>query len=179
LNGSGTYDGTIDTGDLDVFYFTACAGDSLVLQMDELVSGSSLTPWLRLYGRDGVLIKSVLGAATALISVTATNSGIFTLVAGDGNGALSGTGSYRLTVNGLSAGLKLCLPVFSGTNVNLAGIGGTTNATFILFTQTNVTAPLALWTPILTNQFDQFGVFNRTNVSRRSEVQRYFRLIEP
>ena len=179
LTGSSNYDGTLTTGDLDVFYFTACLGENLTLQMDELVSGSSLTPWLRLYSRDGTLLKSILGTATALISVSATNAGTFTVVAGDGNGALSGTGTYRLTVNGLSAGLKLCIPTLSGTNVNLAGIGGATNATFVLFTQTNSVTPLAQWTPLLTNQFDQFGVFSRTNVSRRSDAERYFRLFEP
>jgi hypothetical protein len=61
----------------------------------------------------------------------------------------------------------------------MAGIGGVSNATFILFTHTNVATPLAQWTPILTNQFDQYGVFNRSNVSGRYEPQRYFRLLAP
>jgi hypothetical protein len=163
---------------LDVFYFTACVGDSLVLQMDELVGTNTFTPWLRLYGRDGTLIRSVSGAATALISVVATNAGTFTLLAGDGNGGLFGSGTYRLTVNGLSDGLKLCNPTFSGTNVNMAGIGGASNATFILFTQTNAATPLVQWTPILTNQFDQYGVFFKSNVSSRFEEQRYFNLLQ-
>ncbi len=179
LNGANTYDGTINIGDLDLFYFTACLGDNLVLRMDELVGGSSLTPWVRLYGRDGTLIKSVSGAATAQISVLATNSGSFTVVVSDLSSFYTGSGTYRLTANGLSAGLKLCIPTLAGTNVNLAGIGGATNATFILFTQTNIVTPLAQWTPLLTNQFDQFGVFSRTNVSGRYEPQRYFRLLVP
>ena len=169
----------MDTGDLDEFYFTACVGDGISLRMDELVNGSTLTPWLRLYGRDGTLIKSVSGAAAAQISATATNTGTFIVVAGDASGGFSGTGTYRLTVNGLTAGLKLCTPVLSGTNVNLTGVGGFTNATFIVFTHTNIIAPFALWTPLLTNQFDQFGVFTRTNASSRNDAVRFFRLLEP
>jgi hypothetical protein len=174
LNGDNTYDGTIGVGDLDVFYFTACVGDSLVLQMDELVTGSSLVPWLRLYGRDGVLIRSVSGAATALISVRATNAGTFTVVAGDGNAPLSGTGAYRLTVNGLSDGLKLCAPIVSGTNATLGGIGGIFGEEFVVLTSPLVEAPLATWTPLFTNAFDFYGTFNRTSRFISAEPRRFF-----
>jgi hypothetical protein len=47
----------------------------------------------------------------------------------------AGSGTYQLTVNGLTDGLKLCLPIIFGTNANLGGIGGVSNATFILYTQ--------------------------------------------
>jgi trimeric autotransporter adhesin len=179
LNGAGSYAGTLDVGELDVYYFTACVGDSLLLQMDESVNGSSLTPWLRLYGRDGALIRSAFGAATAQISVQATNAGVFILVAADGTSGFSGSGTYQLTANGLSAALKLCTPILAGTNVNLAGVGGPVSATFVLVTQTNVATPLNQWTRLATNQFDQFGVFTQTNVSKRSDVQRFFHLIGP
>jgi len=46
---------------------------------------------------------------------------------------------------------------------------------FRRLTTTNVAAPLGLWTP-LTNQFDQFGVLDITNVFDRSEPQRFFLL---
>jgi len=177
LTGAGTYDGTIDPGDLDVYYFTACQGDGLVVRMDELVSGSSLTPWLRLYGRNGALLQSAFGAATAQISVLATNPGVFLLVAGDASGGYSGSGTYRLTANNLSAGLKLCPPVvISGTNADVVAIGGDPGTTLVLSTQTNVAAPLSLWTPLVTNQFDAFGVFSYTNAFNRAERARFFDL---
>jgi hypothetical protein len=174
LNGDNTYDGTIDVGDLDVFYFTACAGDSLLLQMDELVSGSGLVPWLRLYGRDGTLIRSVSGAATALISVRATNVGTFTVVAGDGTAPLSGTGAYRLTVNGLSVGLKICVPNIAGTNAVLSGVGGVTGEEFVVLTSPLVETPLATWTPLFTNLFDLYGTFNRTSRYLSTEPRRFY-----
>jgi hypothetical protein len=147
--------------------------------MDELVGSSSLTPWLRLYGRNGTLLGSVSGAATAQVSVSATNSGTFTVVASDNSSFYAGTGTYQLTVNGLSDGLKLCIPLIVGTNVNLAGVGGTASAEFRLYTATNITTPAASWTPIRTNQFDQFGVFTYTNHINRAERERYFRLFMP
>jgi len=178
MTGVGVYTGTIGTGDLDVWTFTACQGDAIILRMDEVTSGSTLTPQLRLYGRDGTLLNTASGAASAQISRTAPAGGNYTVVAGDVSGSWSGSGGYTLTVNGLSSGLRLCAPTFSGTNVNLAGIGGMTNASFVLFTQTNVATLAAAWTPLLTNQFDQFGVFSRSNVSVKTEAQRYFRLLE-
>jgi hypothetical protein len=169
-------DGTLSVGDLDVFYFTACSGDNMVLQLEELVSGSSLTPSLRLYGRDGILLKSASGIATAQMIFRATNGGTFMVVAGDLSGGFAGSGTYRLTVNGLSAGLKLCVPLISGTNVTLGGVGGAAGSSFILFTSTNIDTPPAQWTPLQTNQFDPFGVFSLTNRFNRTEPQRFYLL---
>jgi hypothetical protein len=181
LNGAGTYDGMLDVGDLDVWSFTACAGDGILLRMDELVANSSLTPWIRLYGRDGVLLDTVSDASTAPINRTAPASGNYTVVVADFSGGYAGSGTYRLTVNGLSDALQLCIPSIAGTNLNLIGVGGTPGATYVILTTTNITTPLNLWTPIRTNQFDQFGVFNYTltNLFNPPEPKRFFRLWQP
>ena len=170
--------GVIGYGDLDVFAFTTCKGETISLRLDELIDGGSFFPWLRLYGPDGALLRSVSGATTAQINLTATNSGAFIAIVGDGNGALSGTGTYRLTSNGLSYGMRLCVPIISGTSVNLAGVGGAPSATYVLFTQTNVATPPAAWTPIRTNQFDSLGTFQYTNLFNPNELARFFRLLE-
>ena len=99
-----------------------------------------------------------------------------TVVADSQYGEFSGSGAYRLTSNGLSDGLKLCSPTLSGTNVVLSEVGGPPGATFILYTQTNVTAPAAFWMPFYTNQFNPSGVMSETNAFFRSEPQRYFQL---
>lgn len=52
----------------------------------------------------------------------------------------------------------------------------TPSATFILFTSTNVAIPAAMWTPILTNQFDSFGVFSYTNLFNSRRAQGFFLL---
>ena len=82
-----------------------------------------------------------------------------------------------MTVNGLSAGLKLCTPIVAGTNVALAGVGGDPASTFKICTHTNLIEPVASWIPIFTNQFDLYGVFTRTNAFDPDEAERYFRLL--
>jgi len=141
LTGAGVYQGTIEVGDLDVWTFSACAGDNIALRMDELTNNSPITPWIRLYGRDGTLLNSVSGAATAQINRSALSSGNYTVVLADGSGGLGGSGAYTLTVNGLTGALKVCVPIISGVNVSLCGVGGTPNASFLLLTATNLTTP--------------------------------------
>jgi hypothetical protein len=110
----------------------------------------------------------------AVLNFAATNTGIYTALVDSGNP--NGAGTYRLTGNGLSDELNLCIPKVSGVNLNLGGLGGTANATFILFTSTNVVTPAELWNPILTNQFDSFGVFDYTTLFNPSEPSRFFLL---
>jgi hypothetical protein len=179
LIGAGTYSGDITLGDLDLWSFTACAGDILAVTATESSQTNAFAPWVRLYGPTGLLIGSSFGATAGTVAVRATNSGSFLLVIGNNdyyNNA--GSGTYLLTINGLSDGLKLCMPVASGTNAILAGVGGQSNATYILYTHTDVAAPFASWTPWRTNQFDAFGVLYQTNQLSPPE-QRYYRLFEP
>ena len=171
----------IQLGDLDLWRFTACRGDTITLRVDQLSTTNNFNPWLRLYGPSGALVadSGINNGATvtAQVALTTTNGGTFTLLVSDSNfGGFDGTGTYRLTSNGLSDGLKLCFPTFSGTNVVLSEVGGVPGATFMLYTQTNVAAPAALWTPFYTNQFDPFGVMSQTNAFNRAEPQRYFHL---
>jgi hypothetical protein len=180
LNGVSNPTGTISLGDVDLWSFTTCRGEVMQLRVDELTDTSgNFTPWLRLYSPDGALLGSVAGATFAQLTLVSTNSGTFIAVISDGNGALSGTGTYSLTNNGLSDELRLCSPIVVGTNANLTAIGGLPGSNYIVFTATNITTPQASWTPIRTNQFDGFGVFSFTNLFDFSEHERYFRLLEP
>ena len=90
--------GTIDVGDLDVWTFNANSGDAITAEMGETVGGSTLTPVLWLYGPDGRLLNSDSGLAAAQVLFRATNSGSFTLVAGDFSSGYAGSGGYRLTL---------------------------------------------------------------------------------
>jgi hypothetical protein len=172
LNGSDVYDGMLDPGDLDVWSFTLCAGDIIALRLEELTPG--LTPWLRLYGRDGTLQRSLSAVSNVQFSVTATNSGTFVVVASDLSGGYAGSGAYRLTVNGLSHDMRLCTPRISGANVTLSGVGGVTGTDFTVLTSPLVEAPLVTWAPLFTNQFDIYGTFTRSNAYPRNEPRRFF-----
>lgn len=69
-------------GDLDAWTFDAAAGESLMLRL----GSQGFTPWLRLYGPSGALVDETTSGNTitrdGFISVTATNAGAYTLVAG-------------------------------------------------------------------------------------------------
>lgn len=94
-----THTGSLPVGDMDVWSFTANAGDSLVARMGEVTAGSSLYPLLRIYGPNGVLLDSTVGSSAAEVATRATNSGIFIVVADNYEAAsFGGSGSYRITV---------------------------------------------------------------------------------
>ncbi len=173
LTGGVSQDGVIALGDQDLWQFAACKGEIISLRAVKL-SGTTFSPRVRLFGGNGALLASATHVTNAVINFTAINSGIFTALI-DG-GSLNHAGGYRLTGEGVADGLSLCVPNIVGANAILGGVGGLPGATFVLSTHTNVAAPVELWSPILTNQFDQFGVFSHTNAFNRAELQRYFLL---
>jgi hypothetical protein len=171
INGA-TYTGTINLADEDLWAFTACTGDPINLRL----SPTNFIGNLNLYGPSGALLKTAASGSLAAITYTATNCGTFTVLVSSYSSG--GTGTYGLTAPGLSEELRLCSPVIRGSTLTLNGIGGATNATFVLYTTTNVTTPFGLWTPVLTNQFDKFRVLTYTNVYNPAVRQLYFRFIE-
>jgi len=172
MTNAGNYAGTISLGGLDLWAFTACIGDPVNLRL----SPTNFTGSLNLYGPNGALLSTAASSTAAIINYTPTNCGTFTVLVS--SYASGGTGTYGLSANGLSDGLKLCRPSIKGTTLTLNGVGGITNGGFLLFTTTNVAQPADLWTPILTNRFDQFGVLTYTNVYSPGLRQQYFRLLE-
>ncbi len=98
LTNGALHTGAIDLGDLDVWTVSANAGEAIVVRMGEGASGGTLYPWLRIYRPDGTLADNSSGAFAAEVATTATASGTYLVVAGDGNSSLAGTDSYRLTL---------------------------------------------------------------------------------
>jgi len=121
-------------GSLDI---TACKGDLIHLELNT----TNFFGRLLLYGPSGALLATVQNNTSLSITYTTTNSGVFTVLvssffAGD-------TGTYGLTANGLSYELRFCTPVISGVNLTIEGVGGTSNAVFVIYSTTNVTTPFA------------------------------------
>lgn len=86
-------------GDVDVWTFTANAGDSILLKMGQMSDTNNFDPWIRLYGPDGRLLSSVADLTAVEVALRATNSGTFTAVIANSpyySDAASGT--YRLTL---------------------------------------------------------------------------------
>jgi hypothetical protein len=53
--------------------------------------------------------------------MAAPASGIYTVVAADGSSFYTGSGTYRLNVNGLSRTLRACPPAAGDTNIIVTG----------------------------------------------------------
>jgi hypothetical protein len=73
---------------------------------------------------------------------------------------LNGAGGYQMTDSGLLYALRLCPPIISGSNVLLFGVGGTEGASAVLSKTMVLQTPKNAWTPMVTNQFDAFGIFD-------------------
>jgi hypothetical protein len=64
----------------------------------------------------------------------------------------------------------------SGSNLIISGTGGSPNTGFYVLSTTNVAAPVASWSVISTNSFDNAGAFNVTNTVSPGVPQRFFML---
>ena len=67
----------------------------------------------------------------------------------------------------------------SETNLTFSGSSGVGSAPFYLLGSTNLTAPVANWTVLLTNQFDAGGNFSFTNALDQNWPQGFYRLQLP
>jgi len=94
MTNGGNFTGTITLGDLDMWTFTANAGDSINLRLGT----TNLSGKLQLYGPNGALLETVGGYPVRddLIAWTATNSGTFTVLVSDGYGGSTGTYALHL-----------------------------------------------------------------------------------
>ncbi|HXS67830.1 MAG TPA: rhamnogalacturonan lyase B N-terminal domain-containing protein [Candidatus Polarisedimenticolia bacterium] len=76
------------------------------------------------------------------------------------------------------------LPAFNGIVQNGAGVvmsgtGGPVSNTYWILSSTNVTLPLASWTPIFTNTFDSSGSFRFTNTVDPDAPQSFYQIQIP
>ena len=88
--------GTISLGDLDVWSFSATAGDGLMLRM----GATDLNPWIRLYGPNGALVGEAISlrfdTRDVLLQHSVTNSGVYTVVVSSTTGGFSGAYNLHL-----------------------------------------------------------------------------------
>jgi hypothetical protein len=67
----------------------------------------------------------------------------------------------------------------SGGNLIFSGTGGTAFGTYYVLTSTNLATPLANWTPLSTNSFDNSGNFNVTNAINPGTPRLFYLLKTP
>jgi autotransporter-associated beta strand protein len=149
---------------------------------------------------DKVVVSGALALGGTLNVTDLAGFGTNTYTLMTCGGALSGTlpaigempSGYTASVNTNTPGqVKLIVHVVSSTpprfdaitatngNLVLSGSGGTGNGTYYVLGSTNLTAPLAQWPAILTNQFDADGNFTVTNLVYTNGPLRFYRLQVP
>jgi hypothetical protein len=174
MTGAASYPGVITLADEAMWFFTACKNDQIVL---DLVTTNFFAK-LQLYGSDGALLKTAQDSSVLTIAYTATNCGAFTVLVSSSDFQGYAAGTYGLKVNGLAGERRLCAPAITGPNLTLNGVGGDAGATFVLYSATNPVMPFALWTPVLTNHFDRFGVLTYTHPHDPAARQQFFRFLQ-
>jgi hypothetical protein len=91
--------GTITTGDLDVWTFTATAGDRLGLHIGEIVDSNDFRPWIRLWAPNGAVLASQSGTDAAVVDgAVAPVTGTYLVLVASFDSGFDGTGTYRLTL---------------------------------------------------------------------------------
>jgi hypothetical protein len=92
--------GTMELGDVDAWTFTANAGDRIALHIGEVTdTNGNFGPWIRLWSPTGATLGDDWGqAATVIDDVVAPVTGTYLVLVATYNGALTGTGTYRLTM---------------------------------------------------------------------------------
>lgn len=86
------------------------------------------------------------------------------------SGTISVGSSAPLNIGGIKT---------SGANVVVSGSGGTASSSYYVLATTNLTTPLAGWTRVATNQFDDSGNFSFTNAMTPSIPRRFFQIETP
>jgi autotransporter-associated beta strand protein len=144
-------------------------------------------------------VAKVSGALTCGGTLIVTNIGTTMLAAGNSfklfnaagySGAFTnmilpplpaglGWNTNTFNTNGVISIVIASQPVFGGISISadgllLSGGGGVANANFCLLASTNLAAPPASWTRVLTNQFDASGSFNFTNAAAPNAPQTFY-----
>jgi hypothetical protein len=97
VNGA-THRGTVYTGDVDGWSFTAKAGDHAIVSVGETGATDGLSPWLRVIGPSGAVVASNFGSVAAQVELSSLAAGTYTVVVGSAGGGFTGSGDYLLTL---------------------------------------------------------------------------------
>ena len=93
-NLSGTTNGTIGPGDLNLWTFAANVGDEITVTASKVTGGATFTPQIELFLPTGDRRAYAQNASTASVSLAVENAGTYSVLISDAN--TTGTGTYQL-----------------------------------------------------------------------------------
>jgi hypothetical protein len=98
INGS-THAGTILSGDLDVWTFTANANDRIAIHIGETSDPLDFRPWIRLWAPNGASLGDTWNVVAAQIDdAIAPVTGTYLVLVASADAGVEGTGTYQLTM---------------------------------------------------------------------------------
>jgi trimeric autotransporter adhesin len=99
LTNGGIHTGQISQGDLDVWTFTAAAGERIAVHIGEITDTDDFRPWIRVWAPNGATLGSAFGTdATAQSDLIAPVTGTYLVLVASADSGFDGTGTYRLTL---------------------------------------------------------------------------------
>jgi hypothetical protein len=159
---------TVGVGSTVSFYVDGYATQPYFLQW--LKDGTDLTDGTN---SSGSIISGSTGDPLTIISAQTNDDGNYQFVVTNNWGSAT-SAVATLTVLTSPGFTTITTASGSGDSFILSGVGGTNDGTYFVLTSTNLVTPLALWTPIATNQFGDQGQFIFTNTAPSNTPQLFY-----
>ncbi|MCU0786541.1 MAG: hypothetical protein MUF81_21350, partial [Verrucomicrobia bacterium] len=186
--------GTVSLASNTVILTVTSAGPTLTSVTPNPVIGSSYAVTLGLTGSGfngatAVLLTNLTAASGAsyVPTVSSDTSITVSFVPGTAptawdatvvNGTPSGQVGFAVTLPPVVSINQNALTSAGAGNLVLSGTNGTPGYTYTVVSATNVTLPMASWTPVATNVFDGSGNFSYTNTISLGTPQLFLRLAQ-
>ncbi len=125
----------------------------------------------------GGRISAVTNTILTITNAQTGDDGGYTVIVTNSVGSVTSAPPAVLTV--------LTAPLFGGITAGtnggfiLSGVGGTNSGNYVVLTSTNLATPVALWTPVATNNFGSQGQFIFTNTPFTNTSQQFYLLQMP
>src|SRR6185295_15477453 len=99
LTNGATHTGEVLLGDVDVWTFSATAGQRIALHIGQTSETGDFRPWIRLWSPTGDSLGDIAGVnATVIDDVVAPTTGTYLVLVASFGPGFEGTGTYRLTM---------------------------------------------------------------------------------
>jgi Immunoglobulin I-set domain/Beta-propeller repeat len=122
---------------------------------------------------DGSIISDSTSTALTITNAQMTDDGGYSVIVTNGLGSVTSSPPAVLTVLP-SPRFSSIAPAGGSGGFIFSGVGGTNDGAYSVLTSTNLLTPLALWTPIATNQFGNQGQFIFTNTAPTNTPQLFY-----
>ena len=135
-------------------------------------SSGNITNWVWSFG-DGNSVTNTSGSASHAYAAAGTYTVSLTANGPGGSSTTNQVGAVTMY-----AQPTLGSPVLSAGSLTFSGTGGIPDAQYRILTATDVSLPLASWTPVATNTFAADGSYSYTQSSLTNAAS-FFRLVTP